>query len=662
MLRCCASKLFRCAVFLALTWLPAPVALAQKDAGKAPIWAPDTCLKVKTIRHVQPSPDGKRVVYTVMETHLQSDQVFSTASFIANVDGSNAIRIGRKNGWVDQPQWSPDGKWIAFVDAGLCRLRPDGSDAERLTPEGFHPQSFQWAPDSNYIAFSHTCHGSKDKPAAPLERGGQEDVANDQLFVVSMSRNGAGHYPVSKLTAGDYHVARTAGSFAWAPDGKAIAYTRNRSSHFEDWRTSGVWLIDIASGEQRALATSEAALSNPVFSPDGQLIACVVDKAPVRWTHVAGIHVYPVKGGTPQKLAATWNERPTLVGWSEDGCKILYAEQHKTAVRLFALPLKGDPVPLSPEGAVLSHLNLNATRTMIGFAMEKMTQPAEAYVSKLDAFDPVQSSAVNEELRKLPLPKTEVIHWKGPDGLEIEGLLTYPAHYEPGKRYPMVLEIHGGPAGLYSQEFLGNPTPYAVAVFAERGFAVLRCNPRGSSGYGAKFREANYKDWGGKDFQDLMLGVDHVVALGVADPKRLGIMGWSYGGYMTAWAIAHTKHFKAASVGAGITNLVSFSGTTDLSSFLVSYLGGEHWDLPGVYEKHSPISHVKSVTAATLIQHGRNDERVPVSQAVELYSALKRLGCTAQMTVYPMSGHHLVGDELLHGLEQNLAWMEKYVK
>ena len=216
------------------------------------------------------------------------------------------------------------------------------------------------------------------------------------------------------------------------------------------------------------------------------------------------------------------------------------------------------------------------------------------------------------------------LRWKGSDGLEIEGLLTYPVGYEKGRRVPMLVIVHGGPAGVYTRAFVGMPNPYPITAFAERGYAVLRVNPRGSSGYGRKFRYANYRDWGGGDYRDIMTGVDHAIGMGVADPDRLGIMGWSYGGYMTSWVITQTKRFKAASVGAGVTNLMSFTGTADIPGFVPDYFGGEYWDVFDRWRARSAMFNVKGVTTPTLIQHGEQDLRVPISQGYELYNALMR--------------------------------------
>lgn len=250
------------------------------------------------------------------------------------------------------------------------------------------------------------------------------------------------------------------------------------------------------------------------------------------------------------------------------------------------------------------------------------------------------------------------------DGLEIEGLLTYPVGYQTGKRYPLVLSIHGGPAGVWLQAFIGTPSicgPFAA--LAARGYAVLRCNVRGSSGYGRAFRRANYQDWGGMDFQDLMTGVDHVIHMGVADPDRLGVMGWSYGGLLTASAITQTRRFSAAVVGAGITNLISNAGTADIPSNIPEHFGGEPGKMLEPLCAHSPVLHVKGVNTPTLILHGERDERVPISQGYELYNALKRQGCTVKTVVYPRTPHipqepRLNQDVLIRSIQ----WFDRFVR
>src|SRR5713226_8244974 len=299
---------------------------------------------------------------------------------------------------------------------------------------------------------------------------------------------------------------------------------------------------------------------------------------------------------------------------------------------------------------------------MFGFSKQTPDTPPEAFVCKVHDFTPVQVSRANADLSKLPVGKTEVIRWKSTDGMEIEGLLSYPVSYAPGKRVPLLLVIHGGPTGVFLQNFIGSPGAYPIAAFTSQGCAVLRANPRGSSGYGKRFRYANYKDWGGGDFKDLMAGVEYVIQQGIADQNRLGVMGWSYGGFMTSWVITQTKRFKAASIGAGVTNLVTFTGTADIPGFIPDYMGAEFWDNLEIYRAHSAMYNIKGASTPTLIQHGEADERVPISQGYELYNALKRQGVTVKMVTYPRTPHGPREPKLMLDVGQrNVEWFGKHL-
>jgi dipeptidyl aminopeptidase/acylaminoacyl peptidase len=341
---------------------------------------------------------------------------------------------------------------------------------------------------------------------------------------------------------------------------------------------------------------------------------------------------------------------------------VLVGETDRVTGRVFALPVDGTPARALELGShSVVPATLNRGGTTLGFVAQDADRAPEPFVAGLGGDAAKQVATVQPTLPALP-GKTEVVTWKSKDGRAIEGLLTYPAGYQAGTRVPLVLIIHGGPAGVFTRTFVGVATPYPIAAFAAKGFAVLRPNPRGSSGYGVEFRQANLADWGLGDYQDLMAGVDHAIELGVADADRLGVMGWSYGGFMTSWVIGQTTRFRAASAGAGVTNLVSFTGTTDIPSFIPNYFNGEFWDRGDVWRKHSPISYVKAVKTPTLIQSGEADDRVPISQSYEYYNALKRLGVTAKFTVYPRQPHGFVEPKMtLDAAQANLDWFERFV-
>jgi len=300
---------------------------------------------------------------------------------------------------------------------------------------------------------------------------------------------------------------------------------------------------------------------------------------------------------------------------------------------------------------------------MFGMVIQNAVSPPEAFVVRPGDKTPTQVSRANDDVAKLPVAKTVIVTWKSTDGRDIEGLLTYPSNYVEGTKVPLILNIHGGPAGVFQQSYIGGRGSYPIATFASRGYAILRPNPRGSSGYGTEFRRANIKDWGVGDYDDLMTGVDKVIAMGVADPERLGVMGWSYGGYMTSTIITKTKRFKAASAGAPVTNLMSFNGTADIPSFVPDYFGGQSWDQPEIYAKHSAMFNIRNATTPTLIQHGDADLRVPISQGYELYNALKAQGVPTRMIVLPRQPHGPNEPKMqVAAMQSNLDWFDKYLK
>jgi dipeptidyl aminopeptidase/acylaminoacyl peptidase len=362
-------------------------------------------------------------------------------------------------------------------------------------------------------------------------------------------------------------------------------------------------------------------------------------------------------------LPPSHDRHPQPLGWAPDSRAIFFSEARGVRNVIYSLPLDGPPaVAFEPtRGRVVARLN--STATHLGLAFDTPEEPVEAYLAPVASPAPVRVSEANTSLDKPPLGKTELIRWKAADGLEIEGLLTYPAGYQHGRRVPLILNIHGGPSGVFQESFIGAAGPYPIASFAAKGYAVLRANPRGSTGYGQPFRRRVVEDWGGGDFRDLMAGVDHVISMGVADPDRLAVMGWSYGGYMTAWTVTQTARFKAAAIGAGITNTVSMYGTQDIPSVFEDYFGGTPWDRSDVYARSSPLEFVSHAMTPTLLLHGEQDARVPPGQAYEFYRALKRRGVPAKMVLYPRTPHGAREPKFVqHIMEQHLEWVDQYLR
>jgi dipeptidyl aminopeptidase/acylaminoacyl peptidase len=317
---------------------------------------------------------------------------------------------------------------------------------------------------------------------------------------------------------------------------------------------------------------------------------------------------------------------------------------------------------LNNLATIAAGARLNATGTNAGFARQSSDEPVEAFALALGAGSPVRVSEANTALPQPPLGETRVVQWKGKDGHPVEGLLTLPVGYPQGQHYPLILNIHGGQSGAFGETYIGAAGLYPIATFASKGYAVLRPNPRGSIGYGRDFRSANINDWGGGDFNDLMSGVDYVIAQGIADPKRLAVMGWSYGGYMTNWVITQSTRFKAAATGAGLSNMPIMWGTNDIPTLLEDYFTGPWFEQTDRYLKLSPLYHVKNVTTPTLILHGEQDVRVPTSQRYEMYNALKRRGVETQMLVYPRTPYGPQEPKfVLDIMQRHLDWVDKHL-
>jgi dipeptidyl aminopeptidase/acylaminoacyl peptidase len=632
-------------------------------------WTPEQELKVRPITAVRVSPDGKKVAYTVSDAVMTPDKSeFVAQIWVANSDGSGAVQLTYAEKSSVNPRWSPDGSRLAFTSSrsgksNLYVLRLIGGEAEQLTDVKSGVSAFAWSPDGTRIAFllRDAAGDEEEKNTKGKDdwRWVDEAVKLSRLNVINLNKDASGKREPRRLT-GDANVQ---GDFDWAPDGKTIAFTRTKMPKADYWPTADLLAVDVATGQLKTLAATTAAESEPVYSPDGKWIALSISDDPPRWAGYQRLALIPASGGTPRLLAETFDAQPNVIDWSGDGKRIYFAETRGTVSRVSAVDVgSGAVTELNKGKEVLGAFSLNRNGTVLGFTMQAPDKAPEAFVSSTSNFAPVQISRANADLPKLPIGKTEVLKWKSTDGLDVEGLLTYPVGYRQGTRVPLLLVVHGGPAGVFTQSFLATRGAYPIASFASRGFAILRVNPRGSSGYGQKFRFANIKDWGGGDYADLLTGVDRVIEMGVADPERLGVMGWSYGGFMTSWVITQTRRFKAASVGAAVTNLMSFIGTADIPSFIPDYFGAQPWENLEIYRTHSAMFNAKGVTTPTLIQHGEADERVPISQGYEFYNALKVQNVPVRMIVLPRMPHG--PDEpkmVLKAKQTNLEWFEKYL-
>ena len=638
-------------------------------------WTPDVLLKVKNIGNVGISPDGKRGVFTVREAVMTEEKSeYLTHIYMTDTEQSEPYQFTHGDKSCTSPRWSPDGQWIAFRSSrsgknNIWIIRPTGGEAWQLTDVKTGVSGFRWSPDGKTIAFTISDPKSEEEEKNEKSKNDarvvDENMKMNHIWLIPLSKDDAGKREAKRITRGEFHVfgGFGAGAFDWSPCGQFIAFTHTPTPLIDDWTKADISVVQIATGEITPLVNTGASESSPRYSPDGRWIAYNASDNPSTWAFTSRIHIIPAKGGSPMPLAQSYDQQPSMLGWSADGKAIYITETHRTVNRVSALPVNGKaPVDITPAGLMISGVTLNGSGEYFGFVSETPDTPPEAFMGRVKKFKPIQLSQL-QDIPDLPIGSTEIIEWPSTDGTSIEGLLTYPVDHQTGVRIPLLVIVHGGPTGVFVQRFIGYRGAYPIAAFADRGYAVLRCNVRGSSGYGRDFRYANYGDWGGGDYEDIMSGIDFLIEKGIADPERLGIMGWSYGGYMTSWVVTQTDRFRAASVGAGVTNLMSFTGTSDIPSFLPDYFHGEYWDVFDAWRSHSAMFNVKGVSTPTLIQHGEKDARVPISQGYELYNAIKRQGVTVKMVVYPRQPHGIGEPRLLNdAMQRNLDWFDRWLK
>ena len=461
-----------------------------------------------------------------------------------------------------------------------------------------------------------------------------------------------------QLTSGEQF---TVGGFSWSPDGSQIAFDAGRDPDLGSGDTTRIYVLELAGLHVRKLVDTPGPHSNPKWSPDGKQIAWVTsDSAPNFFYSNRFIAVIPADGGPSRILTKDFDEDPTLIDWGTDG--IYFGAQQKTASHLYRL----DPATRAVRrltGPDPFHANTGSftkdhrTMAAVGGLPNHF---AELLVSSASDFAPKYLSDIGSQWAT-PLATREVIQWKSGDGAAIEGILIKPADYDPFRKYPLLVVIHGGPTGV-DTPLLTADRYYPVERFAARGALLLKPNYRGSAGYGADFRALNVRNLGVGDYADVISGVDYLIGKGMVDKDRVGAMGWSEGGYISAFITCFSDRFKAVSVGAGISDWMTYYVNTDIHPFTRQYLKATPWEDPEIYRKTSPITYVNKAQTPTLIQQGEQDKRVPPPNSYELYQALKDRGIPVKLVFYKGFGHAINKPKQQRSLmEQNYEWFSKYI-
>jgi dipeptidyl aminopeptidase/acylaminoacyl peptidase len=651
--------------------LVCPLAVsAANDVRHAPTI--DELLTLKSISGAQISPDGKFVAYTVSSADFKQD-AFITQIWLVETGGQKQtpLPLTRGDKSSTNPRWSPNGEWLAFTSNRIedknqiFVINPTGGEAIQLTKSETPISNFAWSEDGSTIAYTAT------EPVPQLSKdrkdylGDYEVVRRDYNFahLWTIDVKEAMNAPVvgkQRTKKKDFSVD----SFAWSPDGSRIAFSATVNPDLIQGVTSDIYLLNLANDGITKLVVQPGPDSGPRWSPDGKQV--VFSSAMGNTTFFATngrLAVVSADGGTPRSISDSFDENPNLLDWRADG--VYFSGQQKTASHLFRLdPVSGKVTRISgPDNLMAGSFSLTRDGKQLAFAAATPKSINEVFVADIKDFSPRAITNVNEQTKQFILGTREVISWKSTDGALIEGVLIRPADFDATKKYPLLCIIHGGPTGVDRPVLLTPDSRYYPSdIWAARGALILKVNYRGSAGYGEKFRQLNVRNLGVGDAWDVLSGIDYLIAKGWVDRTKVACMGWSQGGYISAFLTASSDRFAAISVGAGISDWATYYYNTDITPFTINYLGKNPVDDPEIYQKTSPISYIKNARTPTLIQHGELDRRVPIANAYELRQALEDKGVRVEMIVYKGFGHGITKPKAMRAvMNHNLAWFNHFL-
>ena len=613
------------------------------------------------------APNGHWVAYTVRETNWD-DNTFHTEIWLADVK-TGALRQltshGKKSSTT--PTWAPDSSTLAIATdrddkRQVYLIDPTGGEARKLTAAEEGVGAFAWSPDGKAIAYTSVdpkSEADKDRE----KKFGEFDVIGEghrmsHLWVFDVASRKA-----RRLTSGAF----TVGSFDWSPDGTQIAFDHRVNPANTSGATADISIVRVADGTVRKLVEQEGADGGPVWSPDGARIAFgSAMKKPFSFLNNV-IAVIPAAGGTIEPITTAFDESPSLVDWNRGG--LFFTAAQRTWSYLFSI----DPATKAirkyapAEQWIGSGFSLTPDGQWAAFSAADGSTLSEIYVAPVAApLAPRKLTDMTAQTAGWANGAHEVITWKSRDGAAIEGVLHKPAGFQAGRKYPLLVVIHGGPTAVSRPTAFSSTSIYPIDIWTAKGALVLEPNYRGSAGYGEAFRSLNVRNLGVGDAWDVLSGVDALIAQGIVDGDRIGAMGWSQGGYISAYLATHdSARFKAFSVGAGISNWMTYYVNTDITQFTRHYLKATPWDDPEIYAKTSPMTYIKGAKSPTLIQHGSADQRVPTPNAFELYRGLQDVGVPSKLIIY--KGFEGVG----HGptkpkssralMQHNLEWFDRHI-
>lgn len=664
---------------LVLVSLSAGTAAGQGGSRKVTL---DDLYRLREVGDPEISPDGAWVAYTVSVPDTAKDEADSDV-WMTSWDGQRSVRLTTSKTSEHTPRWSPDGRYLAFLSsredarevAQVWLLNRTGGEAERITDLPGGVSDYVWSPDSKRLALiapdpdpdsatvtSDTTHRTHrpiviDRFQFKADETGYLDHRRDHLYVFDLATRKA-----MQVTPGEYNEEAP----AWSPDGKSIAFVSKRRPEFDRTANWDLYLVEATPGAApRQLTTFEGPDMDPdwgnhppSWSPDGKSIA-YVQGGPLKLLYYAGqkVAVVPTGSGPARLLTASLDRNPLSPTFSADGASVLFLLEDDRVTHLARVPAAGGPVERLVAGRqVVSDFSVGP-QGKIAVLVSAPSQPAEIFAVEGGRLRKITGQN-DPWLAGVRLAPVEEIGFKSKDGTDVHGFMVKPPGYRPGQRYPTILRIHGGPVWQFYNDFA-----FDWQLLAANGYVVVAANPRGSSGRGEKFSTAIWADWGNKDGEDVLAAVDFAVAQGVADPDRLGVGGWSYGGILTDQVIAHDQRFKAAISGAGIGNALAGYGTDQYVREYEAELGTP-WQNTAAYLRVSyPFLHADRIVTPTLFLCGDKDFNVPLLNSEQMYQALRSLGRETQLVIYPGEYHEIRKPSYQRDrLQRYVDWYDRHLK
>ena len=610
---------------------------------------PEQAISRRQLSDVRISPDGQRVCFVVSEPPKGAAR--GRHIWMLDVRSRELTQFTNSSKSEYSPRWSPDGKKLAFLSdrealPQIHVMPVDGGEAARLTDGKSAVRSFEWSPDGRQIAFLAPEPKSEAEEKREKDKDDARVVDRDdklaRLWLIDVESG-----KVRQLTAGRWRISEA----HWLPQGDRVVVSA--TDHPEsDENTDRIYAIALADGAMTEIGRPRGPFGSIRVAPDGKSLTYLASRMDGPTPH--DVYLQPIEGGGATNLTGSSLDRPVSnVIWRADGTLMCVAQTGPRS-QFCVINQNGNVVRMT-TGEAHPTSSFDQRGTLLAFVGESATDAPELWLSNGEA-GPTKATRLNESWGQVPLIKPELVRYRSFDGTEIEALLLKPRGYAEGNRVATVVLVHGGPTGVWSDSFES-----WGQLLAARGYAVFYPNIRGSVGYGQRFLEMNRGDWGGGDFKDVMAGVDFLISRGIADPNRLGIGGWSYGGYMAAWAITQTGRFKAAVSGAGMSDLAAEFGTEDGPAY-DEWFYGLPYEKPEGFAKSSPMTYIKNARTPILILHGENDRTDPIGQSQMLYRALKRYGVESEFVVYPREPHGLQEEKhLIDRLSRIVQWFDAHL-